>query len=157
MKRNILTICFLAALLFFAAGCQGLNTIDKMSFRNLEMIQAPMIEEKNPVLAGALNVLPGIGDAYLGQWGAFVGNLLFWPYSIAWGVPEAAVTAVNINKMETLLHYRFGVGRRWAKERNLDPMTFAPLDVTEIQGFEKIDLREMRDRESQLAAVDARE
>ncbi len=139
MKRNIIPLCFFAALFIVNAGCHGLNSIDAEAYRNLERLGVPLIEEKNPVLAGVLNILPGAGDVYLGQWGAFVCNLLLWPCSVVWGVPEAAMTAVNINKQNTVIHYRFQADLRWMRIngdrrwRNIDPMTFAPRDVTETR------------------------
>lgn len=111
MKRNIIPLCFLVAVLLWTAGCQGLNTWEKQAYRNLEMQGAPEQETYSPVLAGILNILPGGGDAYLGQWGAFVGNLLLWPYSVVWGIPEAAITASNMNKKETVYFYLMGPGK----------------------------------------------
>jgi len=34
-------------------------------------------------------------------------NLLFWPWSVVWGVPEAAVDAGIINTQETIYYYRY--------------------------------------------------
>jgi hypothetical protein len=75
---------------------------------------------KNPALAGALNLLPGVGNFYLAvgsgessQW-AFGGlNLWFWPFSVVWGIPSAAIDAGTINKKMTLDHYRY---TRWGKK-----------------------------------------
>ena len=57
---------------------------------------------KDPVLAGVLNILPGFGNFYLaygtqqsGQWGIGLFNLLLWPISPIWGIPEAAIDAGN--------------------------------------------------------------
>ena len=69
----------------------------------------------SPAGAGALNLLPGFGNFYLASgnggdsshylYGAL--NLLTWPISILWGVPEAAVDAGNINKREMLYYYKY--------------------------------------------------
>lgn len=67
----------------------------------------------NPWTAGLLNLLPGIGNFYLGAGdGARYGqlpigvvNLLFWPYSVLWGVPQAAVDANVINAQELVNFY----------------------------------------------------
>jgi hypothetical protein len=67
------------------------------------------------VTAGALNLLPGIGNFYLGTGNAAesshvlygVLNLLTWPLSILWGVPEAVIDADNINKREMLYYYTY--------------------------------------------------
>jgi hypothetical protein len=77
----------------------------------LQKTGLPEVEEKEPVLAGVLNILPGFGNAYLEQWGPFVGNLLFWPLSIVWAVPQAVIDSNIINKKQTLLHYTHGPGK----------------------------------------------
>jgi hypothetical protein len=71
--------------------------------------------EYTPLTAGLLNLLPGIGDAYNGQWGAFVANFLTWPLSIVWGIPEAATTATNQNHKETVYFYTLGPGKERRK------------------------------------------
>jgi len=65
--------------------------------------------------AGALNLLPGIGNFYLAagnggdssHWLYGAINLLLWPISILWGVPEAAVDAKVINERELIYHYYY--------------------------------------------------
>ncbi len=69
----------------------------------------------NPGMAGALNLLPGIGNFYLAAgnggdsthylYGTL--NLLLWPISILWGVPEAAVDANRINERELIYYYKY--------------------------------------------------
>ncbi|HCU59148.1 MAG TPA: hypothetical protein DIC64_04115 [Alphaproteobacteria bacterium] len=68
-----------------------------------------------PAAAGLLNLLPGFGNFYLAagngaesnHWLYGAGNLLFWPISILWGVPEAVVDANNINKRELIYYYQY--------------------------------------------------
>jgi len=68
---------------------------------------------KDPVAAACLNILPGIGNFYLAT-GTDQGpqvlygvlNLLTWPASIVWGVPQGAIDASTINKLETVYYYR---------------------------------------------------
>ena len=68
-----------------------------------------------PAAAGLLNVLPGFGNFYLASgngadsshWLYGAGNLLLWPLSILWGVPEAVVDANNINERELLYYYQY--------------------------------------------------
>ena len=72
----------------------------------------------SPLAAGLLNVLPGGGNFYLASgnaadsshWVYGMVNLLFWPISILWGVPEATIDAGNINKREMLNFYKYGNG-----------------------------------------------
>ena len=69
----------------------------------------------SPAGAGALNLLPGFGNFYLASgnggdsshylYGAV--NLLLWPVSILWGIPEAAVDAGKINEREMLYYYKY--------------------------------------------------
>lgn len=68
-----------------------------------------------PAAAGLLNLLPGFGNFYLASgngadsshWIYGTGNLLLWPLSILWGVPEAVVDANNINERELLYYYQY--------------------------------------------------
>ena len=73
-------------------------------------------EEPNSVWkAGLLNVRPGVGNFYLafgdgsdpvqGVYGVI--NLLFWPFSIVWGAPQAAIDAHTLNKREMLYYYHY--------------------------------------------------
>jgi len=69
------------------------------------------VVKKDPEMAGVLNLLPGVGNLYLKQWGPFLGNLLLWPISPVWGVPQAYIDANTINKQETLVYYKVGAGK----------------------------------------------
>jgi hypothetical protein len=74
-------------------------------------------EEKvaNPSLAGGLNLLPGIGNFYLasgngGESAHYIYgtlNLLTWPLSILWGVPQAIIDANTINQKELVYYYKY--------------------------------------------------
>ena len=69
----------------------------------------------NPGAAGALNLLPGIGNFYLASgnggdsshWLYGTLNLLTWPISILWGIPEAAIDANRINERELIYYYQY--------------------------------------------------
>ncbi len=69
----------------------------------------------NPGVAGAMNLLPGFGNFYLASgngadsshWLYGLLNLLTWPLSILWGVPEAAIDANRINEREMIYYYRY--------------------------------------------------
>ena len=82
-------------------------TIDKP----LEMYDRPA----SPGAAGALNLLPGFGNFYLAsgnagdssQWLYGTLNLLTWPISILWGIPEAAIDANRINERELIYYYKY--------------------------------------------------
>ncbi len=115
MKKAI-TITFILTLLL-TAGCATMNQSDKDILREIQSYGIPANDQriKDPALAGALNVLPGIGNFYLasgtnddtGQWVYGFLNLLFYPASIFWGVPQAIIDADIINQKETVYYYRF--------------------------------------------------
>ena len=65
-----------------------------------------------PLLAGGLNILPGFGNFYLASAGdepmhyAYgVLNLLFWPLSCLWAIPDGFISGENINKREFVQYY----------------------------------------------------
>ena len=108
----MLTIC----------GCTTLSRQETMQIKELQAqgvtVDRPIGSYEKPangVVAGALNLLPGFGNFYLGIGTAAesshilygFGNLLFWPLSIIWSVPEAAIDADNINKREMLYYYTY--------------------------------------------------
>ena len=69
----------------------------------------------NPGVAGVLNILPGFGNFYLAagngaessHWLYGFLNLLFWPISVVWAIPEAAIDANTINERELIYHYKY--------------------------------------------------
>jgi len=133
MKKHLLAMLVLG--FFFLQGCSGLSPAEKQSYRSF---QSQGITIDNPVglwekpasswAAGALNLLPGCGNYYLACGNAGDGehfvlgfvNMLFWPISAVWGIPEAAVDANNINKRDMLHFYIHDIGGEQAlAERGL--------------------------------------
>lgn len=114
--RRLSIMLLTGVLLISLSGCASLRTFEKNQYQELEYrlyaVGLEPIKDKKPFMAGALNILPGIGNAYLEQWGPFIGNLLLWPWSVIWGVPQAAIDANTINKQETLYYYQFGPGKQ---------------------------------------------
>ena len=107
-------ICIIAILLL--TGCATLSRSDRATLNELRSYGIPPTEVqlKHPALAGALNILPGFGNFYLAigttesdQWLFGFLNLLAWPVSIIWGVPEAIIDANTINKKETIYYYTY--------------------------------------------------
>lgn len=118
MNRNgmgVRSVCFVLLLAVALAGCASMSQWEKSEYKNLEFKLKSAgyepIKEKDPAMAGILNVLPGIGNLYLEQYGVFVANLLFWPFSVVWGVPQAVIDANTINKKATLSYYLYGPGK----------------------------------------------
>ena len=112
LKTTLLAI----SLAVTTSGCVSLSQGDEAKLRELRSvgISPEAVQKKNPGTAGALNILPGIGNFYLAsgtnqgsQWTYGFLNLLTWPLSIVWGIPQAATDAATINKMETVYYYTY--------------------------------------------------
>lgn len=93
----------------------------------------------NPAGAGALNLLPGFGNFYLasGNGGdssqylyGFL-NLLTWPISVLWGIPEAAIDANRINERELIYFYTFN-------ESGKEALAQKGFEITSTGKLEKI-------------------
>lgn len=106
--KKITFIITLASFLF-VTGCSSLNPAEQQQAMRLQNlgIKEDSLGTKSPAAAGALNLLPGGGNFYLGQIGPGIGNLLLWPVSVAWGVPQAIIDANTINKKETVAYYTY--------------------------------------------------
>ncbi len=99
---------------------QEKQELSALEYRGITVDRAPggWQQPASPLAAGLLNVLPGGGNFYLASgnaadsshWVYGMVNLLFWPISILWGVPEATIDAGNINKREMLNFYKYGNG-----------------------------------------------
>jgi len=103
-------------ILLLCTSCASLSRGDKLTLNELRScgISQTEVQLKHPALAGALNILPGFGNFYLAvgtteseQWLYGFLNLLMWPISIVWGVPEAVIDANTINKKETIYYYMY--------------------------------------------------
>ena len=129
MKKILLLILLALSL----PACTTLHPFEKSKLAEIEYrgITVPHEVVKKPVAAGALNIFPGFGNFYLAwgtseteQWLYGFTNLLLWPYSIAWGIPEAYIDANTINKRNTIYYYTFGPG---ARELGQEPQRMFPL------------------------------
>ncbi len=125
MKKILIAgVCLLTA-------CTSLTYQEKSTLRELKghgiTVDTPVgnwERPANPAAAGGWNLLPGIGNFYLaggnaGQSEQYLYgmlNLLTWPFSILWGVPEAAVDANRINERELVYYYTFDESGRQALE-----------------------------------------
>ena len=117
MRSSLHRLFPLAALLLTLGACSTLTPLETQQYENLLAQGAEPIQAKNPTTAAALNLLPGFGDIYNGQWDAFGIDLLLWYPSILWAVPQGALTAKNYNKRATIAYYSIGPG----KELGFDP------------------------------------
>jgi hypothetical protein len=115
MKVIIQTAIIISSSLVIS-GCTTLSRTEKATLQELKSygVSASEVQVKHPAAAAALNVLPGFGNFYLAagtdessQWMYGFLNLLAWPVSVVWGVPEAAIDATIINKKETVNYYTF--------------------------------------------------
>lgn len=105
------------------SGCTSLTfqeqqQLTELQYQGITVDRAPGGWDKpaSPLMAGLLNLLPGFGNFYLAagnagdssQWIFGFGNLLTWPISVIWGIPEAAIDANTINKRDMLNFYKYG-------------------------------------------------
>lgn len=127
---------FVIGLALAMTGCVSLSHVEKNEIQYLAAngidvnhgsggFEAP----NSVVLAGVLNVLPGFGNFYLalGQGGEGIQgvygvlNLLFWPLSVVWGIPQATIDANTLNKREMLDFYRYNqAGKEELQRRGLE-------------------------------------
>lgn len=114
--RKIVLVIMVVLLIFSATGCITLSRMDQEKLQELRSvgISETEVQKKNPGAAGVLNILPGFGNFYLAigtneseQWLVGFLNLLTWPFSVVWGIPQGAIDATNINKKETLYYYTY--------------------------------------------------
>lgn len=116
-----LTTCALV-LSVFLTGCAGLSNTDRYEYEEMMSAGLAPVEDKSVALAAVLNVLPGFGDIYTGEYGAFTLDFLLWPVSVVWAVPQGAVTAGQMNAERTWYYYRWGAGRgEWHSVRRSAP------------------------------------
>ncbi len=110
----------------FIASCTTLTHTERTKLEEIKAkgIQIPHEQVKHPGVAGALNVLPGFGNFYLAageygdssQWLYGFLNLLFWPVSVVWAIPQGAIDAGILNKRHTVYYYTYGEGKKEIKE-----------------------------------------
>jgi hypothetical protein len=114
-----LMLC-MAAITLFMTGCTGLTRYEKAELMELKhkhgiSVDNPQTElweaPKSPVAAAALNILPGVGNFYLCTIESHhctlgVLNLLLWPLSVLWAIPDGAVSANALNERDLLYFYK---------------------------------------------------
>lgn len=98
---NTIRLTIAAIALALVAGCATPLTGNQK--RELQAYEAKGfgVEEKNPGTAAALGLLPGGGSFYVGEYGAGVVNLLFWPASVLWDPVSGYQGATSINYYAT--------------------------------------------------------
>ena len=117
--KKFITILSAVSLL---SACTSLTHQEHLTLRNLKA-QGITVEKPagnwerpaNPAGAGAINLLPGFGNFYLASGNGGDGshylygflNLITWPISIIWGIPEAAIDANRINERELIYYYTY--------------------------------------------------
>ena len=124
--KNLIAYTALGLLL---SGCVSLTHQENNTLRSLRAqgitTEKPVGNWEKPASAagaGLLNLLPGGGNFYLASGnGADNGqmlygflNLLTWPISVVWGIPQAAVDAGRINERELIYYYTFDEGGKEA-------------------------------------------
>ena len=109
---SLATRLILLSLSLTFMSCVSLSPTDRSQLRDIKALNLPEQNRKSQATAAALNVLPGIGNFYLatgtdqgGQASIGFVNLLTWPLSVLWGVPQAAIDAKTINTQYTVYYY----------------------------------------------------
>lgn len=111
-----LTVLIALVLLTLPMACTTMSRSDTERYRELKGlgVRPNDMKTKNEAAAGALNLLPGFGNFYLAagteeseQWVFGFLNLLAWPISPIWAIPQAAIDANTINKKELVYYYTF--------------------------------------------------
>lgn len=111
--KKIIKLVILGAIVLSSA-CINLSRHEREQLREFKRygVNRTEVKVKHPALAGALNFLPGFGNFYLAagtdegeQWTYGFLNLLVWPFSVLWGVPQGAIDADTMNKRETIYYY----------------------------------------------------
>lgn len=101
-------------ILLILVACIPLRSSDRARLAELRSAGISATEQAttSAPLAGALNILPGFGNFYLGgtsehntQWAFGFLNLLLWPASVVWSIPQAALDANTANKLATIDYY----------------------------------------------------
>ena len=115
-------INIILSLAFLVSGCTSLTYHERTELRKLKVqgitVETPRSAWEAPAkpwAAAALNLLPGGGNFYLASGNGGDGshwlygglNLITWPLSVLWGVPEAAIDAGTINQRDLLYYYQY--------------------------------------------------
>lgn len=158
MGKKVLSILICVMLFVSFNGCVSLRTDEKYDYeqveRRLSTVGLEPEKSKDPTVAGTLNILPGIGNIYNGQWGLFALNLLFWPLSVVWGVPQAAIDANTMNKQDTLYYYNTGAGKqRLEKLEQQKGITQQPVQ-TDVSGNMKTESSKDKDLYTELLKLE---
>jgi len=114
MKQRAVFALGVFVMVILISGCASLSRTEQTTLRELKAygISETEIQKKHPAAAGGLNILPGFGNFYLAydtdessQWLFGFLNLLTWPVSVVWGIPQGVIDANTINKKETIYYY----------------------------------------------------
>lgn len=115
MPRSLSAASLLAVALL-SAGCATIRpeaalTLDKAREAGLPV---NVVQPVDPLAAALLNLAPGIGNLYLGaksdktyNYALFPLNLITWPFSILWAVPQAGTDAGVVNREANADYYTY--------------------------------------------------
>jgi hypothetical protein len=137
VKHSTCQTALLLILVLLASGCASLNSTQRSELQAMRRAGVS-VEEKKPILAATLGVLPGGGSFYTRQWGLGVVDVLLWPSSILWDPVAGYQGAEAIN---------YDASRAYAKELKQrevaqleEQLAYKQIDqVAFIQGRRSID------------------
>ena len=131
MKKILFTI----SLSVLLCACTNLSRQEELQLQHLKAqgvtVDKPVGNFDKPASVGGaalLNILPGGGNFYLATGNAAESshwlygflNLLCWPISVVWAIPEAAIDANTINQREMLYYYTYDkYGKEELKAANI--------------------------------------
>lgn len=117
--KAMVTVCCCVLLCVTCSSCTTLRPREHVEWQQLRRQGVEIEPVKSQAAAALLNLLPGIGNAYLAvgtgeqhEWAWFGFNVLLWPISPVWGIPDGLVSARNINIRQTLELHHPNVPRR---------------------------------------------
>ena len=132
---NLCRVVVVSAIALFGIFTEGCVSLTYQEKQNLAMLRENGITVDRPVgnfeepnsrlLAGLLNIGPGLGNFYLAfgrgcegvQCVYGLANIWFWPMSIVWAAPQGAIDAGTLNEREMLHYYRYNkYGKQALKE-----------------------------------------
>ena len=135
---NLGRVVAVTAIALFGILTEGCVSLTYQEKQNLVMLRENGITVDRPIgnfeepnsrlLAGLLNVGPGLGNFYLafgrGSEGVQcvygLANIWFWPMSIVWAAPQGAIDAGTLNEREMLHYYRYNkYGKDALKQRGI--------------------------------------
>jgi len=146
--KFIIKILLLSSLLLSASCASGLNNNQKRKLIAVKNEFHELYEEeKDPVLAVALGLLPGGGSFYTRSYGTGAVSLLLWPLSVLWDPIN------GLNASQEINYYATTRSLKRAKKKELKKIKseYSEKKISEQQfNIQKMDIDEKYDLDNLL-------